>query len=376
MSHHVVLTPEAQAALKRQKAQATLSSLIISILSIVLVGLILFLIAISSVNITQPDVIVYKANSRNDTETKPEQVNPTLQRKPSSPPNALARVVTSNSVSALAIPVPDFDAPTQSVDFGDSGDFGGGWSSAGEGSDSEGGTSFFGQKSEARRIAFVIDYSASMNGERVVLMKEELTKSLDQLQPGTDYQMIFFAGPVWVAGSTVKFRGSEAKDGNIVVAPDGTEYRWDADGGASSFSPKGIKQKATWLTVPNYDNLLGAQRREAQSKGKKILNKSKKIVEETPLVYGTRWRYALEMALEMVPAPEVIYFMTDGSTGKEAQEVAEKVGRTGKSRGITINCIAMMEPRSHEAMKEMAKRTGGKFTVVEEGGVSIEVPLN
>ena len=67
--------------------------------------------------------------------------------------------------------------------------------------------------------------------------------------------------------------------------------------------------------------------------------------------------------------------MTDGSSGSEAMQVAKTVGAKAKSRGITINTIAMMEPRAHDAMKEMAKRTGGKFTVVEAGGKTKNIPI-
>ena len=57
MSLHCSLSPEAEIALKRQKARATLSSLLISLLSIILVGIILFLVAIKGLNFGQPDVV-------------------------------------------------------------------------------------------------------------------------------------------------------------------------------------------------------------------------------------------------------------------------------------------------------------------------------
>jgi hypothetical protein len=376
MSPNSVVNPEVEQALKRQKANATISSLLISILSVVLVALILFFLAIRSIDLTQPDVVVYKSTSLEEDQIERTEISPTVQRKPSAPSSSMAKVIAANTVSPTAIPVPDTVVSVESVDFGDGDDFGAGWGS-GDGSKGGGGTTFFGQKSNAERIAFVIDYSGSMGGERVTLMREELKKSLDQLTPGTMYQMIFFAGPVWVAGSEILVGGEEAKARNEVKAPDGKTYKWVATkvGNASSFEPKGKMQKAEWLKVPSLDDMLGAQKRQAKADGKDILKKSKKLVDETGLVWGTRWKYALEMALKMEPTPQVIYFMTDGATGNEAMEVAEKVGRRGKSRGITINCVALMEPKAHEAMKEIAKRTGGKFTVVESGGKVIEVPV-
>jgi hypothetical protein len=96
--------------------------------------------------------------------------------------------------------------------------------------------------------------------------------------------------------------------------------------------------------------------------------KSKKIVRETKLVWGTQWSNPLEMALSMEPPPQVIYFMTDGSAGPNSKDTARDIGMKAKRKGITINCIAMMDPKARDAMGDLAKRTGGQFTMVTEGG--------
>ena len=372
MSQNSIVNQEISEQLRRQKASATISSLLISLLTVVLVALILFFLAIKGINLNQPDVITYKATTTEDTQLELKQINPSIQRKPSAPSSSIAKVIAANTVSPVAIPVPEVYSPVESVDFGDGDDFGAGWGSGG-GSGGGGGTTFFGQKSNAERIAFVIDYSGSMKSQnRVGIMKKELSKSLEQLTPGTEYQMIFFAGPVWVAGSSVLKDGPAAKKGNSIKGPDGKTYEWVSSGSAHDFKPKGRIQEATWLKIPSTEGKIGFEKREGQS----VLRKSQSIVKNTELVWGTRWKYALEMALDMKPAPEVIYFMTDGSTGNEAMTVAKSVGARAKKRGIVINCIAMMEPKAHGAMKEISKRTGGKFTVVEAGGKSKEIPLN
>ncbi|GHC42591.1 vWA domain-containing protein [Roseibacillus persicicus] len=369
------VSPEVEIALKRQKARATLSSLFVSLLAIVLVGLILFYISIAGINLVQPDIVTYQGSSQKEDNLEKKELNPAIQRKPSSPSSSMAKVIAANTVSPTAIPVPEVIDPVESVDFGDGDDFGSGWGSGG-GGNGGGGASFFGQKSNAERIAFVIDYSGSMAAQnRVGIMKKELSKSLDGLTPGTQFQMIFFAGPVWVAGSEVMVKGQAAHEGNTIKGPDGKTYEWVTSGGAHGFKPRGKVQQASWLQVPSVEGKLGSQKREAISAGKDVLKDSQKVVQETGLVWGTRWKYALEMALDMEPNPQVIYFMTDGSTGSEAMQVARTVGARAKSRGITINCVAMMEPKAHDAMKEMAKRTGGKFTVVEADGKSTEIPL-
>ena len=253
-----IVSPEVEAALKRQKARATISSLLISILAIVLVGILLFLVAISSINLTQPDIVAYQAASQDDQQIEQKQVNPSLQRKPSAPSSSMAKVIAANTASPTAIPVPVVETPVESLDFGDGDDFGGGWGSSGD-SSSGGGTSFFGQKSKAERIAFVIDYSKSMKAQkRVDIMKEELSKSLQDLPAGTKYQMIFFAGPAWVAGSQIGDVDGSKK--NIITGPDGKKYEW------AGGKPKGKKQKAEWLTVPTTDGKIGTERREAEQK--------------------------------------------------------------------------------------------------------------
>ncbi|MGJ8725749.1 MAG: vWA domain-containing protein [Roseibacillus sp.] len=362
-----VISPEVEAALKRQKARATLSSLLISILAVVLVGILLFLVAIQGINLTQPDVVAYQASSQDDQQIEQKQINPSVQRKPSAPSSSMAKVIAANTVSPTAIPVPEVDMPVESIEFGDGDDFGAGWGSGG-GSSGGGGTTFFGQKSSAERIAFVIDYSLSMNAQqRVEIMKVELSKSLKDLTPGTQYQMIFFAGPAWVAGSKVAdVRGSR---NNVFTGLDGKKYEW-ANG-----KPKGKKQRAEWLTVPTTDGLIGSERRDAEKK--QVVLDSLKHVKETPLVLGTRWDDALEMAMDMDPRPQVIYFMTDGTTGGDtAMDTAKSVGNKAKSRKIIVNCIAMMEPKAAEAMKELAKRASGKFTMVEKGGKVKEIPVD
>ncbi|MEM9079545.1 MAG: hypothetical protein AAGC74_02505 [Verrucomicrobiota bacterium] len=360
MNPVVVTNPEVEAALRRQKARATFSSLIIALLAIVLFGLGMGYVLVRGISLEQPSVVAYKSVVQDESQLDVKQLTPTLQRKPSAPSSSTARVIASQSLSSTAIPVPDVETPIESLEFGDGDDFGAGWGSGDSSATAGGSMTFFGQEAVAERVAFVIDYSASMyQDDRVGIMKDELSRSIRDLNTGIQYQMIFFAGPVWVAGGEIA--DPKARKANVVTDPvTGSTYQWRTQGESfSAWKPRGAKQKAQWLTLDQ-----------------KARNKSLKDIKKTPLVLGTRWKYALEMALDMDPPPNVIFFMTDGSTGKEAMEVAESVGRKGKSRNIQINCVAMMEPKAHEAMKELAKRTGGDFTVVLEGGRREKVPVD
>ncbi len=139
MSLHVQLTSEAADRLRAQKRNSTLASLLISILTIVLVGMILGFLAIKGFNITQPDIVTYKASSLEEDTLETKEINPTIQRKPSAPSSSMAKVIAANTASPTAIPVPDVSVPVPTSDFGDGDDFGAGW-----GTGSEGGGGAFG----------------------------------------------------------------------------------------------------------------------------------------------------------------------------------------------------------------------------------------
>ena len=86
------------------------------------------------------------------------------------------------------------------------------------------------------------------------------------------------------------------------------------------------------------------------------------------MVYGTQWDRPIKYALEMNPQPDIIFFMTDGTAGKNTDDIAKDIGRDAKKKGVIINCIALMEPKAKDAMADIAKRTGGLFTEVQENG--------
>lgn len=353
MSYSLNHNPEMELALRKQRSRATISSLLISILSIALLFVLLAIFLIPSLNLSQSDVIAYQAPATEKEEIQQTEVNTNVQRKPSAPSQNSSRVIAANTASAVAIPVPEVTPETPTVAFGDGDDFGDGWGSGGGGGGG-GGTTFFGVASEANRVAFVIDYSGSMahNG-RVDIMKKELQDAVGDLTAGTEFQMIFFAGPVWVAGSEI-LGSSNPQQRNVIKNGEET-FEWSTGNGAHAFRPKGKMQTANWIKIP-----------EIGFEGDEIIKDAKKIIRETPLVYGTRWKFALEMALEMQPPPQVIYFMTDGATGGEAMQVARTAGAQAKTLGTTIHTVAMMQPDANEAMFEIAKRTGGTFTIVEE----------
>lgn len=350
MSLHAQLTPEAQARLAAQRRTSTITSAVISILSIVLVALVLGLFLLPNIIKETPTIVTYQANEVKETEHQQERVKTAVLRKPSSPSSSMARVIAATTTSAVSIPVPDAVVDIQSVEFGDGDDFGGGWGD-GDGSGAGGGASFFNQKVKGQRIAYVIDYSASMKGERDALMRKELQKSVKGLKAGTQYQMIFFSGPAWVAGSKVVVKDPGGAGTATVKGDGGKTYEWTGKG-LGDWTPKGKRQPAEWLSATSSQ-----------------LAESLEIIQNDPLSGGTDWENPLLMALEMDPAPEIIFFMTDGAvSGRDMMALTKSLASVANTHRTVINTIALMEPKAEEPMADLAKRTDGQFTVVNGAG--------
>jgi hypothetical protein len=340
-------TPDAELALKRQRRVATATSLVISVLVVILVGVLLALVLLPVLRLNSDLIVAYSAERLDEEVVDRPEITPQVQRKPSAPSSSMSKVIATMTPSPTAVPVPEVDVPDPSLDFGDGDDFGEGWGSGNGFGSGNGGTTFFGQSVKAERIAYVIDYSASMRGQgREELMRKELTDSVMKIAMKTNYALIFFAGPAWVAGDDVDWN----KQGAIVSGKGGRKFNWKSKGKANDWEHSGKKEPVDWLVA---------------TKGQ--VSKSRKIIQSTRLVWGTRWDNPLEMALNMDPPPQVIYFMTDGAASG-SDKWARSVGAKAKSRGIKINCIAMMEPKAHKDMDDLAKRTGGQFTIVLKGG--------
>lgn len=352
MSLHAQLSPEAKARLAAQKRNSTISSIIISLLLILLVGIILTLFLLPKVENFTPEIVSYQGQKEEKEKIQKKQISRKVQPKPSSPSSSMAKVIASNVVSNVAIPVPDTPVEIP-LDFGNGDGVGDGWGDGDGWGGGGGGATFFGQEVSATRVCYVIDYSASMRASnRIGLLKKELTKSIKGISPDVKYQLIFFAGPAWLAGDEVKMNG---KEGAVVVSGK-EEYKWESPKrSAHSWKTKGKRQPVPWLDA-----------------SARQIHRSLKAVKETPLVWGTAWEDPLKMALDMDPAPQVIFFMTDGLAGGKSDQVARNIAARAKARGIQINTVAMMEPRAEKAMKVLSKPNDGTFTLIQSDGKAVK----
>jgi len=178
MSIHAQLSPEALEALRRQKRNSTVSSLVIASLTIVLIGLILGLIALQSFDRVTPTIVTYAGTLEEEQPLDERKVTTQIQRKPSSPSSAQAKVIAAATASPTAIPVPEVQVVTPSAQFGDTDDFGTGW---GDGTGFGGG--FGGIPSSMRKRCSPEDRAARLReGGGTPECEIAVVKALDYLQ--------------------------------------------------------------------------------------------------------------------------------------------------------------------------------------------------
>lgn len=335
---------------KRADRGAKVSAILVTFFVHVAVILILTLIILPALEVDVPQIQakVIGPQSENIVEQTPNQA--TVKSKPSAA-SASARLLTSQATTS-AVFLPTVNTETTLADFGAGSGVGLGMGFGGSGTGPGGQVGFFGQKSNARRVAFVIDYSLSMKGEREKLMRKELARSVEELKPGISYTLIFFAGPVWFAGEDLKNLGGPKTA--VVRGHDGETYKWVS-----------VKTATDWKL--HSGKMPQVRWRDASGSN---IRESLKHIKDSNLVWGTDWDDPLEIALDANPKPDVIYFMTDGIAGDRSMATAEAIARRAKSGNskVVINCISMMEPKALEPMKVMAQRTGGQMTVIQKDG--------
>ena len=133
MSIHAHLSPEAEERVRAQKRNSTISSILISLLVLLLIALILFLVALPGFFVETKTIVAYSAPAEEENELEKKMVTNQIQRNPSAPSSAMAKVIASSAPSPTSIPVPETNVPTPSAEFGSGDDFGDGWGGSGDG---------------------------------------------------------------------------------------------------------------------------------------------------------------------------------------------------------------------------------------------------
>jgi hypothetical protein len=198
---------------------------------------------------------------------------------------------------------------------GDIGD-GDGLGGDGAGGAGGGGSSFFGVEAKGSRILYICDISGSMvsdgqgqrSGARLQLLQRELSESITALQSHMSFYVLFF---------------------NSDVIPIADSPRWIIAG----------------------------------DKGKRFATQK---IAGLQAFGGTEPWGAFEIALAMRPAPDAVYFMTDGAFDPQVA-VRIKAANVG-SRKIPIHTITLGEKAGEETMRQIAADSGGTYTHVPDTG--------
>ncbi|MEM7143992.1 MAG: hypothetical protein AAF591_02580 [Verrucomicrobiota bacterium] len=335
-----VVKPDARPNDKKEK----MSAVGIAVLVHALIFFILTLIVVAVPRAAPPRIVAVNGGLEEVPPT-PDKPEVKVATKPNPSSASQMDVISVNSVSNVAVPVV-LDPIDTLEPIGAGQDFGMGMTFGAEGA---GNVSFFGSQASASKVVFVVDSSASMRSAgktgltKHELMKQELSKTIKELSPGIQFQIIFFTGPSWFVGENYK---EDQK--NWVRSPKGNYWHYKDD-------------KIESMRVGKYRNATPSTIR-------RTINE----IEETPIAGGTDWRVPLKMAMLM--EPDVIFFMTDGAVGKDPDRppVVEDVLKFNKERSnAKINSICLMVPKAMEDMGAMSKGTRGELTLVLEDGTPI-----
>jgi hypothetical protein len=325
------------------------SSLVIALL--VHVGLLALLafIVVQATTEPPPEFVVAAAEADQQPEMETKVYAMKNQPKPAAPSRA-ANVIAS--VTAANISVPTTDLVLENPGLGIGTGFGDGFGD-GLGDGLGGGVAFFGNASNAKRVAFIIDVSRSLSDTQFGMIKKELKKSLNKLSGATQYQVLFFSGPAWFAEDVYNEKGRAVVSG-------GKDYPWKTRS-IHDFYPTVGEEK-----------LYTAKWKPANPAN---LKKSEKNIDDVERSLGTDWRWPLKLALKLKPKPDVVYFLTDGAVtgGDKMVEEILQFNRRGAGAAAVINTISMMQPKAAADLLEMAKKTRGTFTIVNPDGSTEQV---
>ncbi len=133
MSLHVESDKKAKGKLDKQRRHATMSSLMVALLSFALLMLLLALWSLLPVSVETPTIVGYTSPDTEKPETKKPEMNPSQQSKPSAPSMASSRVIVSNAASPVTVVTPDFESKSIELGSGTGDDFGEGFGDTGWG---------------------------------------------------------------------------------------------------------------------------------------------------------------------------------------------------------------------------------------------------
>lgn len=176
MSLHAEISPEAQAELDAQKKTSTISSVIISLLSLALIGLILYVIAMTIETKNNPEITTYGNTLADPTDTPEEVTETDVTSEPATPPTSAAKVIAALTNSPDSPPTPTLEMPELSLEMTDSSEFSDSWVD-GAGASDGGPASGFGSPAKISGTlgGFFYDFKQDEDGKPVRNYERDVT---------------------------------------------------------------------------------------------------------------------------------------------------------------------------------------------------------
>jgi hypothetical protein len=322
--------PQMAALLLQQRRQQAAQSGIIAFIVVAMLCLILWLIAILPMFKESPQIITYQPPEQKQDEPRDR---PDLARgmrpKPANSSSARARVIAAAIAAPVAVPMPDNPDPTGP--FGIDDDFNAGFGAGDGDGDGGGGSSFFGTARPGKRAAYIVDFSLSMTsdvikgGTRIAALKKELIRSISALNPKMNFTVIFFSHRAW-----------------------GVDAPGDAPA-SSGWDGFGQPPLMNWYpATPNIKEEFLGKVRAMNPDG------------------NTQWYPPLKMAFAMKPPPDTVYLLSDGEP-RDFDQVLNDMDDINVNK-VPVDTIAFELPGTPARyMMDIAKATGGKFSMVYKG---------
>lgn len=186
MSLHIDLSPDAMQRLQRQRRASAISSFIISMLVLVLVGLLLALVMLPQLIKTTPEFTTYVPPDTPNVIHEPVPMEMSNRPKPAAPSAFSARVMAAQTNAPVSLEVPDVSLEFEGMGTGIS-DFGEAWTGSGDSNGAAGGSGGFGSSDRASGglAGKLYDFKQSPDGDEIrynLADREEFVERVLRLQ--------------------------------------------------------------------------------------------------------------------------------------------------------------------------------------------------
>ncbi|MCB1065285.1 MAG: hypothetical protein KDN20_20505 [Verrucomicrobiae bacterium] len=337
-----------------KKGSRKVAAITVAILVHVVLAVLFLLIAIVPAFRDEPEIVAQIIAPTSSSEPQMEKkavMKQVEQASSAAAASPIAKMIRANTTAKIAAPevTKISDGP---LGLGE-GDFGSGFGS-GSGGGMGSGASFFGAKSTGNRFLFVLDHSASMRDSQVALRDAELEKALKALPASVQYQVILFAGGCLFAEKGWKYDGGGRGNRYNIIDPKGNKYPFVAKNGAFDWEfdgPDSKMPRERWRPATS-SNVKGTM----------------EVIREIKKFYGTDWELALKMGHLMDPPPDVIFFMSDGNSKIDLQNILKLNQARGRPK---VNTFAMQTSAGAKDFNDIAEGTRGNFVIVLGDGKTI-----